>query len=55
MNEVRAAAMREDNAFANIYLEFNVDMRKWNASTRIAFGGAPRILYPSAIVTMNLN
>jgi hypothetical protein len=55
MNAVRAAAMRDDNAFANIYMDFEVDMKHWNCRTRIAFGGAPRIMYPTAIVTMNLN
>lgn len=54
-NSVRAASMKADNAFANVYLDFDVDMKKWEAVTRIAFGGAPRILYPQSIITMNLN
>jgi hypothetical protein len=52
---VRTLAARGDSAFANVYLDFKVDMDNWNAKTRIAFGGAPRILYPTAIIIMNLN
>ena len=52
---VHAQAAKGDNAFANIYMDFKVDMDNWNAKTRIAFGGAPRILYPQSIIIMNLN
>ena len=55
MGSVRAAAMKADNAFANIYMDFKIDMDDWNARTRIAFGGAPRITFPSSIIIMNLN
>jgi hypothetical protein len=56
LNSVRQASMKADNAFANIYMDFRVDLEfNWNARTRMAFGGAPRILYPSSIVIMNLN
>ncbi len=52
---VKAAVAGGDNAFANIYMDFKVDMDLWNCRTRIAFGGAPRILYPQSIIIMNLN
>jgi hypothetical protein len=56
MSSVRQASAKDDNAFANIYINFHVDLvNNWNARTRIAFGGAPRIIFPSAIVVMNLN
>ena len=42
------------SAWSNIYFEFILDMKDWQAKSRIAFSGAPRVLFPSAVLTVNL-
>lgn len=53
--QVQRMGLDQGNMFANIYIDFKIDMEKWYARTRIAYGGAPQIDYPSAIIVMNLN
>lgn len=38
----------------NLYFDFKLDMENWEAKSRIAFAGAPRVLFPSAVITVDL-
>lgn len=52
---VPTGVTRAETPWANIYMDFDIDLRdKWSARTRIAAAGAPRVLFPSAVITMNL-
>lgn len=53
-NEGRVTSLGEDSAWSNIWFSFELDMKNWNAKSRIAFSGAPRVLYPSAVCTVSL-
>ena len=45
----------QGSAWSNVYMDYKLDLEdKWQARTRIAFAGQVRVLYPSAIIKINL-
>ena len=55
MSGIPTGVTESDSPWSNIYMDFDIDLKdKWAARSRIAFAGAPRVLFPSAIYKVNL-